>query len=195
MAFGNVMGKLDEFNTKYHIGQKASSAFNGVKSATVKGSKQVAKVVKGKKSSKDSESTALPDESMWEYAEQHAAKPLEDRSRNGARTRAPLEEVRPDSYDSYRGSADIWEHAKSDSFKTREEQKRAASAAATKSKPRGPFDSSEDDTYRYRHPEPERYKVFLPGYLNKSSYERANERAAKVTPARTSSNPFDEPWQ
>ncbi|GAQ80468.1 hypothetical protein KFL_000550010 [Klebsormidium nitens] len=192
MAFGNVMGKLDEFNSKYQIGQKASSAFNGVKSATVKGSKQVAKVVTGKKSSKDSESAALPDESMWEHAEQHAAKPLEDRSRNGARTRAPLEEVR---YDSYGGSADIWEHSKTNSFKTREEEKRAASAAAMKSKPRGPFDSSEDDTYGYGHREPERYKVFLPGYLNKSSYERANERAAKVTPARTSSNPFDEPWQ
>ena len=166
-----------------------------MKSATVKGSKQVAKVVTGKKSSKESASTALPDESMWDYAEQHAAKPLEDRSRNGATMRAPLQEVRYDSYDSSRGGADIWEHAKTDSFKSREEQKSAAASAAANSRPRGPFDTSGDDAFGVRAPEPERYKVFLPGYLHKSSYELANERAAKVTPARTSSNPFDEPWQ
>jgi hypothetical protein len=163
-----------------------------VKSATVKGSKQVAKVVGGKKSGKaSSEKPALPDDSLWEHAEQHAAKPLEERSRNGARTRVPVEEVRCNGYG---GGADIWEHAKSDSFKTREEERRAA--AAWGAEPRGPFDGPGDDAYAIKYPEPEKYKVFLPGYMNnKSSYERANERATKVAPVRSSSNPFDAPWQ
>lgn len=149
-------------------------------------------MVGGKKSGKaSSEKPALPDDSLWEHAEQHAAKPLEERSRNGARTRAPVEEVQ---YDAHGGGADIWEHAKSDSFKTREEERRAAAAWGVK--PRGPFDGPGDDAYAIKYPEPEKYKVFLPGYMNnKSSYERANERATKVAPVRSSSNPFDAPWQ